>query len=138
MGVGVKRLLAAIAIIVIACFGYTRYVASDTSDPVTQIGAEKSNSQVHGAGVVMRILPDDDEGNRHQRFIVQLPSGQTILIAHNIGIAPRIAGLQIGDTVEFSGEFEWNSKGGVVHWTHHDPSDSHASGWLKHDGRVYQ
>ena len=48
------------------------------------------NSQVSGNGVVINILSDDNEGDRHQRFILRLPSGNTILIAHNIDRAPRI------------------------------------------------
>jgi hypothetical protein len=40
--------------------------------------------------------------------------------------------------VEFFGEYEWNAKGGVVHWTHHDPQGLHENGWLKHQGRLYQ
>jgi hypothetical protein len=43
-----------------------------------------------------------------------------------------------GDTVEFSGQYEWNSQGGVVHWTHHDPAGEHRAGWLKHRGVTYQ
>ncbi|WP_312209082.1 DUF3465 domain-containing protein, partial [Acinetobacter variabilis] len=27
---------------------------------------------------------------------------------------------------------------GVIHWTHHDPSNKHISGWLKHQGKTYQ
>ena len=99
---------------------------------------QRSGAQVTGAGQVSRILGDDSIGDRHQRFILRLPSGQTVLIAHNIDIAPRIEGLNVGDTVSFHGEFEWNDKGGVVHWTHHDPQGSHESGWLKHAGRTYQ
>lgn len=97
-----------------------------------------SNVQVEGAGVVTRILADDLAGSRHQRFIVRLASGQTVLIAHNIDIAPRVDGLQKGDTVRFYGEYVWNAQGGMVHWTHRDPEGKHVAGWLKHDGRTYQ
>src|SRR5690606_15597931 len=44
----------------------------------------KSNIQVEGEGVVIRLLADDLNGSRHQRFILRLASGQTLLIAHNI------------------------------------------------------
>ncbi|MDX6304779.1 MAG: hypothetical protein QOI77_1748 [Blastocatellia bacterium] len=97
-----------------------------------------SNVQVEGEGVVTRILADDLSGGTHQRFIVRLKSGQTVLIAHNIDIAPRVAGLQKGDDIRFYGEYVWNEKGGTVHWTHHDPKGRHAAGWLKHRGRTYQ
>lgn len=89
-------------------------------------------------GAVSRILSDDNEGSRHQRFIVSLPSGHTVLIAHNIDIAPRISSLSQGDEITFSGQYEWNDKGGVVHWTHHDPSGRHIGGYLQHKGVTYQ
>lgn len=97
-----------------------------------------SNVQVEDEGIVTRVLADDLDGDRHQRFIVRLPPGQTVLIAHNIDIAPRVAGLREGDSVRFSGEYVWNEQGGVVHWTHRDPQGRHAAGWLKHNGRTYQ
>jgi hypothetical protein len=97
-----------------------------------------SNVQVEGQGVVRRVLPDDNDGSRHQRFVVGLSSGQTLLIAHNIDLAPRIVGLHEGDNVSFSGEYEWNASGGEIHWTHHDPGKRHPPGWIKHNGQVYQ
>jgi hypothetical protein len=97
-----------------------------------------SDVQVEGQGVVTRILTDDLDGDRHQRFIVSLASGQTLLIAHNIDVAPRVNGLQTGDSVAFYGEYVWNEKGGMVHWTHHDPKGRHVAGWLKHNGLTYQ
>jgi len=97
-----------------------------------------SDVQVEGEGVVTRMLADDLSGSRHQRFIVSLASGQTVLIVHNIDIAPRIDGLQTGDSVRFYGEYVWNEKGGMVHWTHHDPEGRHVAGWLKHNGQTYQ
>jgi hypothetical protein len=97
-----------------------------------------SNVQVEGEGVVTRILEDDLAGSRHQRFIIHLASGQTVLVAHNIDIAPRVVGLQEGDSVRFYGEYVWNEEGGKIHWTHHDPKGSHVTGWLKHNERTYQ
>lgn len=97
-----------------------------------------SNLRVEGRGVVKRILPDDNDGSRHQRFILKLGSGQTLLIAHNVNVAPRIPGLRKGDKVAFRGEYDWNPEGGVIHWTHHDPDGRHPGGWLKHKGKTYR
>ena len=97
-----------------------------------------SGLEVQDRGVVESLLPDDVQGSRHQRFILRLASGQTLLVAHDIDIAPRVPGLHVGDEVEFRGVYEWNAEGGVVHWTHHDPQGGHAAGWLRHDGHTYQ
>jgi hypothetical protein len=99
---------------------------------------QRSGVQVSGDGVVSRVLSDDNDGSPHQRFILRLASGQTSLIAHNIDLAQRVPSLDPGDTVAFSGVYEWNSKGGVVHWTHHDPRGQHQPGWLKHNGETFQ
>ena len=98
----------------------------------------ESDVQVEGSGQVVRVLSDDVDGDRHQRFILRIGSSQTLLIAHNIDLAPRLPRLQVGDTVEFFGEYEWNNQGGVVHWTHRDPRGRHVDGWLKYNGRTYQ
>ncbi|TXX97130.1 DUF3465 domain-containing protein [Vibrio mimicus] len=100
--------------------------------------SQQSDLQVQGFGQVVKVLPDDNDGSRHQKFILKLNSGQTLLVAHNIDLAPRIPNLKIGDSVEFYGEYEWNKKGGVLHWTHKDPQNRHAHGWLKHNGQVYE
>jgi len=98
----------------------------------------KSNIQIQGIGQVIKVLSDDNDGSRHQRFIIMLESGQTLLIAHNINLAERVASIQVGNTVEFSGEYEWNPQGGIIHWTHRDPQGRHDSGWIKHNGQIYQ
>ncbi|HEX6733128.1 MAG TPA: DUF3465 domain-containing protein [Pyrinomonadaceae bacterium] len=82
-----------------------------------------------------RILSDDIDGSRHQRFILELPSGQTLVVAHNIDVAPRILDLRERDLVAFRGEYEWNAKGGAIHWTHDDPAGRHSGDWLEHKGR---
>jgi hypothetical protein len=94
--------------------------------------------QVMGEGEVVKVLADDNKGSKHQRFILRVPEGFTVLVAHNIDLAPRIKNIATGDSVAFYGEYVWNEKGGVVHWTHHDPRGRHVSGWVKHNGITYQ
>lgn len=116
-------------------------IATDTGSDSALASAfesKTSNLQIAGKGTVAKILKDDTDGSRHQRFIIRLDSGQTLLVAHNIDLAPRINALREGDALMFYGEYEWSSKGGVIHWTHHDPSGQHVAGWLKHDGQLYQ
>ncbi len=112
--------------------------APDTGAIAEAYANHASDVQVSGDGTVSRILDDDEEGGRHQRFILRLASGQTVLVAHNIDLAPRIDSLQAGDVVSFNGVYEWNDRGGVIHWTHHDPQGEHEAGWLRHRGRTYQ
>jgi hypothetical protein len=97
---------------------------------------QRSGIMVETAGTVERVLPDDLEGSRHQRFVVRLESDHTLLLSHNIDIAPRIP-LAVGDPVAFRGQYEWNERGGVVHWTHHDPDGTRPGGWIRHRGKLY-
>lgn len=99
--------------------------------------SKQSDLWVESEGTVVKILKDDNAGSRHQRFILRLSNGQTILIAHNIDLAPRIEDLELGSTVTFFGEYEWNPQGGVVHWTHHDPRAQKPGGWLEYKGKRY-
>lgn len=113
-------------------------VQDDTAKIAQAFQQRKNDIQVQATGTVVALLSDDNEGSRHQRFILELGNGQTLLVAHNIDLAPRIDRLQKGDTVEFFGEYEYTDKGGVIHWTHHDPQKRHVDGWLKHQGSIYQ
>jgi len=142
-----RRLFIVFLVVVAGYAAWDRYDltdvhvgSSDTGDTaIARAFRERATGvQVSGEGVTIKILPDDNEGSRHQRFILELPSGRTLLVAHNIDLAPRISSLREGDLVKFNGVYEWNSKGGVVHWTHHDPQGRHEAGWLRHRGQVYQ
>ncbi len=106
-------------------------------DLAAAFAAHRSGVELTVTGTVDRILADDTEGRRHQRFIVRTADGMTVLVAHNIDIAPRVP-LQRGDTVTVRGEYEWNDRGGLLHWTHHDPDGRHEAGWVEVGGRRYR
>lgn len=109
-----------------------------TSGVIEQAFADRrSDVQVRDSGVVTRVLPPDNDGRPHQRFILELASGHTVLVAHNLTLSRPVRGLSRGDRVEFYGEYEWNDRGGVIHWTHHDPDGRHPDGWLEHEGVRY-
>ncbi len=97
----------------------------------------RSDIDVEGHGVVERLLADDQQGSPHQRFLVRLAHGQTLLVAHNLDLASRIP-LRVGEAVEFRGVYEWNDRGGVVHWTHDDPHGRRRGGFVQHAGRRYE
>ncbi|HET9726338.1 MAG TPA: DUF3465 domain-containing protein [Gemmatimonadales bacterium] len=91
--------------------------------------SHRSNVEVETGGRVVRLLPDDRDGSPHQRFLLRVGSGTTVLVAHNLDLAQRVA-LAPGDSIELRGEYEWNPKGGVIHWTHPDPEGRHEGGWI--------
>jgi hypothetical protein len=74
----------------------------------------------------------------HQRFIIRLAgSTQTVLVDNNVTIGQRAPVVQ-GSDVSVHGEYVWNDQGGLIHFTHHDPSLTHEGGWIELSGVRYQ
>jgi hypothetical protein len=113
-------------------------VQSDNAAIIQAFKSKKSNVFVEGSGVVKKLLADDNKGSRHQKFLVTISDEQTLLFAHNIDLAPRLDALALGDVVTFRGEYVYNPKGGVMHWTHKDPDGNKQGGWIKHSGKTYE
>lgn len=86
---------------------------------------------------VQKKLPDDTKGLPHERFLIRLNNGSNVLVAHDTKMAPYVP-LQAGDTVRIHGEYIWNDKGGVLHWTHHADTGHHEGGWIDYRGQRYQ
>ncbi|HAS4277875.1 TPA: DUF3465 domain-containing protein, partial [Vibrio cholerae] len=91
-------------LVLTSCFSVSLYANDAVLQQAYQ--SQQSDLQVQGLGQVVKVLPDDNDGSRHQKFILKLNSGQTLLVAHNIDLAPRIPNLKVGDSVEFYGEYE--------------------------------
>ncbi|GDX99418.1 hypothetical protein LBMAG48_18220 [Phycisphaerae bacterium] len=103
---------------------------------------QQGDTWVEAEGTIKKILPDDndtsDGSSKHQRWIVRVPTGIEILIAHAFDVSARVP-VKEGDAIRFRGEYEYSEKGGTVHFTHapkfkrRDPG-----GWIEHDGTKYE
>lgn len=93
-----------------------------------------SNVGVTAKGKVIKVLEDDHKGAHHQRFVIEVSSGRTVLVAHNIEQAYR-ANIKIGDEVEAKGNYVWNKFGGLLHNTHHADRGEHDDGYINFVGK---
>jgi hypothetical protein len=98
----------------------------------------QSQVEVTADGTVVQVLPDRaGSSGPHERFIIKLTSFDlTLLIEHNLSIGAR-APVAVGDRVIVHGEYIWNSQGGLIHFTHHDPEGRHEGGFIQDNGTTY-
>ena len=125
----------------------TRNEPVPSSGPATAVADETAvrrliDNRISGEMVevyaeVVKVLPDDNDGSRHQRLLLKLETGGTLLVAHNIDLAERVP-VTDGEWITVFGQYEWNDRGGVLHWTHHDPKDWREGGWIEHAGVRYE
>ena len=98
---------------------------------------QRSRVQLFATGRVTRLLADDNEGSRHQKFLIRAAPDLTVLVVYNLDLARRVP-VEVGDSVTVRGEYIWNEKGGLIHWTHKDPAGKHQPGWVDLKGTRYQ
>lgn len=110
----------------------------DAGAIIEAYGAHRNLPQVQGSGIVVKVLKDDTNGVQHQKFLLKVADNITVLVAHNIDLAPRVTDIQIGDVVAFKGEYVYTPKGGTVHWTHKNPRGNHEGGWLQYKAKKYE
>lgn len=123
---------------ILICCAFFVALKWNMGTPLQQVYERRdAGAWIEGVGIVRRLLTDDHDGSRHQRFVLDMRNGQTLLIAHNIDLADRIP-LGMGDKVEFRGMYEWNDHGGLVHWTHHDPMGIEEGGYIEFRKTRYQ
>ncbi|HPF13995.1 MAG: DUF3465 domain-containing protein [Planctomycetes bacterium] len=118
--------------------------AAQTDDGVAQVRkcfqAQQSSVWVKTQGKVVFVLPDDNYEPRHQNFLLQLAPDLTVKVSHNIDDAPYLDGLKKGDSIQLQGRYEYNEKGGVIHFTHRAdyPTQAKPGGWIDYQGKRYQ
>lgn len=128
-------LLALIAMALIAAIAYQRptrldgQVASKDPSALDAFSSKLSGIFITAEGEVARILPDDLKPPRHQRFILSTDEGLSLLVAHNIDMAPR-AEIELGARLRIRGQYKWNKQGGIIHKTYPAPRGKGEGGWI--------
>jgi hypothetical protein len=110
---------------------------TDDSQIVAFQNEHRMNTEVTGKVRVYKLLREDDEGLKHERFLVMLSDGTTVLVAHSLDKAPPVP-VSPEDDIIIHGEYVWNQKGGVIHWTHHSDTPRHEGGWIDFKGKRYE
>ncbi len=101
-----------------------------------------SHVEVTVGGVVARVL-GTRVGRRgaHEGFLLHLSGadgrGLTVRVEDNVDLTGPIP-LREGESVEVRGEYIFDARGGIVHYTHRDPRGHHLSGYVLADGKFYQ
>jgi hypothetical protein len=139
------RLLPVLLVLSLAVYQYYHAERTAVDDRVdatehalqAAYAEQRSGLWLETRGRVSRVLRDDNEGSRHQKFILELDDGHTVLVAHNIDLARRVP-ARVGTSLVVRGRYEWNKRGGVIHWTHHDPDGREQGGWVEVQGIRYQ
>ncbi len=92
---------------------------------------------VEGSGmVVVKVLPDDNSGLKHQKWMVRLSSGKLMQAVYNSDMCPRVP-VREGDVISMGGMFIWTRQGGLLHWLHHDPRGNRPDGYVEVNGTYY-
>jgi len=92
---------------------------------------------VSGHGTVKQLVGDETvAGERHQRIVVDVGEVFDLIVRHSVEASERVPVVQ-GDTIAFQGRYEFNGRGGVLGFTHHDPEEPGGGGWVRYQGNVY-
>lgn len=102
----------------------------------------RSHVEVTLEGSVARVLGTRmGRSSRHEGFLVHLSGGDgrglTVRVEDNVDLTGPIP-LTEGRFVEVRGEYVYDARGGLVHYTHRDPRARHAAGYVLVDGKFYQ
>jgi hypothetical protein len=102
---------------------------------------QRSPVQVTANGTVVKVLGiRRGRVGSHEGFLVHLSGNDahnlTIRVEDNVDLTGPIP-LRAGDAVEVRGEYIYDPRGGVVHYTHRDPRGRHPTGYVRVNGRTY-
>ncbi|HTJ60360.1 MAG TPA: DUF3465 domain-containing protein [Candidatus Saccharimonadales bacterium] len=130
---------AGLVLIALAASACSASTTPDNAAIEADYADHRSPVEVTADGTVVSILTDDvGPSGTHQRFIIRLAgAAQTVLVDNNVTIGQRVP-VAADQHLVVHGEYVWNSEGGLIHFTHHDPAPAHEGGWIELNGVRYQ
>ncbi|HEY8678519.1 MAG TPA: DUF3465 domain-containing protein [Candidatus Dormibacteraeota bacterium] len=133
-----RMAIVALTIILSGCGSSAGAAQPDDAAIVQDFHDHQSNVEVTADGTVTTVFADrTSRTGVHEQFIVTLASGDiTVEVEHNISIGARVPVAE-GDHVIVHGEYIWNARGGLIHFTHHDPQGTHEGGYIQDRGQTY-
>lgn len=114
-------------------------LASNTPDYalLKALNERKQVSFIEGSELkVVKLLPDDTSGLRHQKWTVKLSDGRTLQAIYNLDMCERVP-VKLGDSVAMGGQFIWTKQGGILHWLHRDPKRLRPDGYVHLNGKFF-
>jgi hypothetical protein len=101
----------------------------------------RSRIEVTASGSVAHLLGTRvGPSGPHEGFLLHLNGaagrGLTVRVEDNVDLTGPIP-LDEGDSVEVHGEYIYDPRGGLIHYTHLDPRGRHEPGYVRVNGKVY-
>ena len=128
--------LAAVALLA-ACAAQT---SPDDAAVCNAYRSARSGDEVVADGTVTRVLGiAPGVVSPHEGFLMTLRSGcdSVVRVEVNTDLAGTFP-VARGDAVTVKGVYEYYPRGGVIHWTHHDPRGRHEAGFIEIGGKTYE
>ncbi len=102
----------------------------------------RSRVEVTANGAIARIFgAREGPSGTHLGFLLHLAGseghGLTVRVEDNLDLTGPIP-LDEGEAAIVRGEYIYDSRGGLIHYTHRDPRGRHDAGYVQAGGRIYQ
>lgn len=102
---------------------------------------QRSGIEVTASGSVAKVLGTRrGPSGYHTGFLLHLRGaegrGLTVRVEDNVDLTGPLP-VRAGDDAEVRGEYIYDPRGGLIHYTHRDPRGRHAGGYVRLNNRMY-
>jgi hypothetical protein len=136
----VHRRTAALLSLVFAAACNSQPEQPDNGAICNDYAHQESHQEVIAHGMVADVFGESEgPSGEHEGYLLKLDGDCDLLlrVETNTSITGPIP-IRPRQELIVKGEYEFDPEGGVLHWTHHDPSARHIAGYVVIGSRTYQ